>query len=224
MTKKRGPEKQYASERERNRAKQQRHRDKINSVTLAAKGGEAAAKLSTRVQCTKCNGSAVCAECEKVRDEVFETFSLSVNRATHLARNDITTGGYDAAKVDKSLAAGDLRQHGRSTTHSYTRHEDGKDTGSAVKVGRFTAGKKFTDTLHRLVEISTDKKVVDDAMTNTYMENVRKIFARHLRNRMEFHFFVLKHPNLSRQECFDLFRESPLGKTLWEMAVRGELR
>jgi hypothetical protein len=99
--------------KEANRARQQRHRDKVRAVTTAATHVRATAKVRATVQCTKCNGGVVCSDCARVREEVFAAFSLTVNRATYLNRQRVVTGGYNAKKADAVLATGELAQHGK---------------------------------------------------------------------------------------------------------------
>jgi hypothetical protein len=126
MKGKRGPEKQYASERERNRAKQKRHRDKINSVTLTATNARVARRLRAADFCVKCNDltlkyqrPVVCPVHAKAVEAGLGALRLSENRATHLNTNDIVTGT-DIARVSAARAI----EHGRSTGGRITARVD----------------------------------------------------------------------------------------------------
>jgi hypothetical protein len=134
--KKRGPAKQYVSEQERNRQKQKRHRDKINSVTLTATSEGLTRTLRAADHCIKCNNltlryhrPTVCPAHQNLVDAALAKLGLSANRATHLNTKDIVTGT-NIARVSDARSVG----HGHGgREHGFT------DNGKAIAPGRFTA-------------------------------------------------------------------------------------
>jgi hypothetical protein len=132
---KRGPKKQYPSEKERNRAKQQRHRDKINSVTTATTVEGLVAQLNAADHCIKCNEltlryhrPVVCAEHASVARAVLAKLKLTDGKGSNLDRKKILTGT-NIARVSDARNVG----HGHGgVKHGFT------DKGKPIKEGRFT--------------------------------------------------------------------------------------
>jgi len=80
-------------------------RAKKRAVTDAATSVAAAAAFDAAGQCSKCSNGVVCTDCARLRDKILERFRLPENRAGHLNRQDIVSGGYNAIKVDRVLPA-----------------------------------------------------------------------------------------------------------------------
>jgi hypothetical protein len=118
MTKKRGPEKQYASERERNRAKQQRHRDQLTRLRSQLHSVRAKAALNAVSDCIKCNGSELCPTHQRIVDETLNDLGLSENRASTLARKKTRTGDVlpDRMPINHGRAVGASRFTARVDT------------------------------------------------------------------------------------------------------------
>jgi hypothetical protein len=215
---KRGPEKQYASEQERNRDKQQRHRDKITRLRLQLRGVEVAGKLA---QCVKCNlcaeltrqaGTAVvCPACQRVRDEGLAEQKLTETRASTNHAGQIVSGGNNATHVDVMLKDRHMAaDHGRGVTHGYN------DEGKAVTKGRYTGrvGQKHILQLGAEGCVQTEQTKRQGAPRDPRTQ-LMQMWCDHMRYTRELSELRKRLPNASQTKLIKLLMLTDEGKKVW---------
>ena len=218
--------------KEANRARQQRHRDKVRAVTLATIGGEVAAKLQQQVHCIKCSNltrqhgnPVVCPDCQRVRDEGLRDQNLTETRASTTHAGKIVTGGYTATKAERDLAANERGQHGHSGTYQWNRGSDDKDDGAdwkPVKVGRYTGRVGTKDVLQQCAEacVQSDQEQRKGQPRDPKAGMVR-VWWEHMRYTLAAATLRKQFPKLSPDKFFYILWESAEGKAAWKRLSAG---